>query len=112
VNLTLVGVLFVAAALVATGLLAAAWRRDALAALAGVPLTAAGAGLASVGTARFGSTIREPAAGQEAAVLVMLVALGVVVLGAAVAGPLRGATGDRPVEGAPPAARAPGRRRR
>ncbi|HEY8641506.1 MAG TPA: hypothetical protein VIO84_01945 [Candidatus Dormibacteraeota bacterium] len=42
----------------------------------------------------------------------MLVALGVVVLGAAVAGPLRGATGDRPVEGAPPAARAPGRRRR
>jgi hypothetical protein len=77
-----------------------------------VPVAAAGAGLASVGAARFGSTIREPAAGQEAAVLVMLVALGIVVLGVAVAGPLGGAAGDRPVEGATPAARARGRRRR
>ena len=75
-------------------------------------LAAAGAGLASVGAARFGSTIREPAAGQEAAVLVMLVALGVVVLGVAVAGPLGGAAGDRPLEGAPPVGRPRGRRRR
>jgi len=112
VNLTLVGILFVAAALVATGLLAAAWRRDALAALAGVPLAAAGAGLASVGAARFGSTIREPAAGQEAAVLVMLVALGIGLLGVAVAGPLRGPSVERPAAGAPPRARARGRRRR
>ena len=106
-RLDLVGVLFVAAALVAAGLLTAAWRRDALAALAGVPLAAAGAGLASVWAARLGTSLREPAAGQEAAVLVMLVALGIVILGLA-AGPQRGAGGD----GTPQAPAARGRRRR
>jgi hypothetical protein len=108
-KLGLVGVLFVASALVAAGLLTAAWRRDALAALAGVPLAAAGAGLASVGAARFGTSLREPAAGQEAAVLVMLVALAIVVLGVAAAGPLRGVGGERTPEA--PAARDRRRRR-
>jgi len=108
VSVTLVGVLFVSAGLVATGVLAAAWRRNALAALAGVPVAAAGAALASVGVARFGSSVREPAAGQEAAIFVLLVALGLVVLGIA-ARPPRGAP-ERPAE--TPAVRARGRRRR
>lgn len=86
-TVTLVGTLFVSAALVGSGVLAAAWRRDSLAALAGVPVAAAGAALASVGVARFGSSLREPAAGQEAAVFVLLAALGIVILGVAGASP-------------------------
>ena len=111
-TVTLVGILFVAAALVATGVLAAAWRRDPLAALAGVPVAAAGAALASVGVARFGSSLREPAAGQEAAVLVLLVALGIVILGLAVGAPRR--LLERPAAGgvAVPGPAGRGRRRR
>ena len=45
----LVAVLFVAAALIALGVFAAVWRRDITAALAGVPLMFAGAGVAFVG---------------------------------------------------------------
>ncbi|HEX6347928.1 MAG TPA: hypothetical protein VF160_00870 [Candidatus Dormibacteraeota bacterium] len=106
-TVTLVGILFVSAALVATGVLAAAWRRDPLAALAGVPVAAAGAALASVGVARFGSSLREPASGQEAAVFVLLAALGIVVLGVAVGGTRRDLVGP-----AVPTPAARGRRRR
>lgn len=106
-TVTLVGILFVSAALVATGVLAAAWRRDPLAALAGVPVAAAGAALASVGVARFGSSLREPASGQEAAVFVLLAALGIVVLGVALGGTRRVLEGP-----AVPTPAARGRRRR
>jgi hypothetical protein len=112
VTVTLVGILFVSAALVATGVLAAAWRRDPLAALAGVPVAAAGAALASVGVARFGTSLREPATGQEAAVFVLLAALGIVILGLAAGTPRRFL--ERPAAGgvAAPAPTARGRRRR
>ena len=94
-DVTLVSVLFVAAALVAAGAFAAAWRRDAMAALAGVPLMLGGAGLALVGVTRFAARanaavespspivvhVSGPPLGQEAAVLVAIVALGLVALG-------------------------------
>jgi len=98
-DVTLVSVLFVAAALVAAGAFAAAWRRDAIAALAGVPLMLGGAGLALVGVTRFaaraGAAVETPSPiivhvsgpplGQEAAVLAAIVALALVALGAGVA---------------------------
>jgi NADH:ubiquinone oxidoreductase subunit K len=98
-DVTLVSVLFVAAALVGAGAFAAAWRRDAMAALAGIPLMLGGAGLAFVGVTRFaaraGAAIESPSpivvrvsgppAGQEAAVLAAIVALAFVAVGVGVA---------------------------
>jgi hypothetical protein len=111
VTVTLVAILFISAALVGSGVLAAAWRRDPLAALAGVPLAAAGAALASVGVARFGSSLREPAAGQEAAVFVLVTALGIVILGVATGASRR--VSERTAAGvATSAATVRGRRRR
>ncbi len=99
IDVTLVSVLFVAAALVAAGVFAAAWRRDAMAALAGVPLMLGGAGLALVGVTRFAARanaavitpspivvhVSGPPLGQEAAVLAAIVALALVALGVGVA---------------------------
>ena len=98
-DVTLVSVLFVAAALIAVGAFAAAWRRDAIAALAGIPLMMGGAGLALAGVTRFaaraGAAVQTPSPivvrvsgpplGQEAAVLIAIVALALVALGVGVA---------------------------
>jgi NADH:ubiquinone oxidoreductase subunit K len=82
----LASVLFVAAALIGLGAFAAAWRRDLTAALAGVPLMLAGAGLAFVGVTRFATSSGAPVVGQEAAVLLAVAALGAVALGLGLAG--------------------------
>lgn len=82
----LIGVLFVAAALLGLGAFAAAWRRDLTAALAGVPLMLAGAGTALVGVTRFATPSGAPVIGQEAAVLLAVAALGAVALGLGLAG--------------------------
>ena len=102
-NLTtgIVQVLFVAAGMVAIGIFAIAWRRDLTAAIAGVPLVFAGAGIAFVGIARFSAraaaagqaansprivtAVSGPPLGQEVAVLLAIVALAVVALGVALA---------------------------
>jgi len=94
-DVTLVSVFFIAAALVAAGAFATAWRRDAIAALACVPLMLGGAGLALVGVTRFAARanaavetpspivvhVSGPPLGQEAAVLAAIVALALVALG-------------------------------
>jgi NADH:ubiquinone oxidoreductase subunit K len=92
----LVAVLFVASALVAAGAFVAVWRRDAAAALAGIPLMFGGAGIAFAGVARFASRasaagqppttqfvigVSGPPLGQEAAVLFAVVALAAVAFG-------------------------------
>jgi len=92
----LVSVLFVAAAMVAVGAFATAWRRDAMAALAGIPLMFGGAGIAFAGVARFASraaaavrppstqivvSVSGPPFGQEAAVLIAIAALALVAMG-------------------------------
>jgi NADH:ubiquinone oxidoreductase subunit K len=92
----LVSVLFVAAAMVAVGAFAIAWRRDATAALAGIPLMFGGAGIAFAGVARFASraaaavkppstqivvSVSGPPLGQEAAVLIAIAALALVAMG-------------------------------
>jgi hypothetical protein len=90
-NVDLVSVLFVAAALVAAGAFIAAWKRDLTAALGGVPLLFAGAGVAFVGATRFAvgsisSLLQPPIVGQEVAVLLSVVALAAVALGVGLAG--------------------------
>ena len=82
----LVAVLFVAAALIALGVFAAVWRRDITAALAGVPLMFAGAGVAFVGVSRFAATGAHELVGQEMAILLAVAALALVVLGLGLAG--------------------------
>ena len=84
--MTIVTVFFVAAALVGAGALSAAWKRDLAAALAGVPLMFAGAGVAFVGVARFATHVDEPLLAQELAVLLAITALAVVMLGLALSG--------------------------
>lgn len=83
---SLVGVLFVGAALIATGVFTAVWRRDLTAALAGVPLMFAGAGVAFVGVARFAAASGPALFGQELAVVLAIAATALVALGLGVAG--------------------------
>jgi len=85
-SFTLVSVLFVAAGLTALGAFIAAWKRDLTAALTGLPVMFAGAGIAFVGVARFGATSGAPLLGQEVAVLLAIAALGAVGLGVGLAG--------------------------
>ncbi len=82
----LVAVLFVAAALVACGAFAAVWRRDLTAALTGVPVIFAGAGLAFAGVARFSAAAGPELIGQEVAVLLAVTALALLALGLGIAG--------------------------
>jgi len=84
----LVGVLFVAAALVAIGAFVCAWRRDLTVALTGIPLMFAGAGAAFAGVSRFAAAPARGAQlmGQEVAVLLAIAALAAVVLGVGLAG--------------------------
>jgi NADH:ubiquinone oxidoreductase subunit K len=86
VSVTLVTVLFVAAGLVAAGAFAATWRRDLMAALAGVPLMFGGAGVAFEGVARFSAAGGPQLIGQEVAILLALAALAMVALGVGIAG--------------------------
>lgn len=82
----LVGVLFVAAGLVAVGVFTAAWRRDVTAALGGIPLIFGGAGVAFVGVARFAAAGGPHLFGQEFAVLLALAAIALLALGLGIAG--------------------------
>lgn len=82
----LVSVLFVAAALVAVGAFVAAWKRDLMAALAGLPLMFGGAGVAFAGAARFSAAGDPKIFGQEVAALVAVAALALVALGVGIAG--------------------------
>ncbi|HVH62710.1 MAG TPA: NADH-quinone oxidoreductase subunit K [Candidatus Dormibacteraeota bacterium] len=82
----LVSVLFVGAALIAAGALAAVWRRDVTAAVAGLPLMFAGAGVAFVGVARFAAAGLHELVGQEMAILLAIASLALVTLGLGLAG--------------------------
>lgn len=106
---TLAGVLFVAAALFCSGLLAAVSRRDLAGAIAGLPAMGAGAAVAAAGASRFAPSGQMPAVGQELAVLVTAGTFALVVLAAALAGPLR--AGAPPIEEAPRRRRGRGNRR-
>jgi len=86
VSVTLVSVLFVAAGLTALGVFIAAWKRDLSAALTGLPVMFAGAGIAFVGVARFAAASGAPLLGQEVAVLLAIAALSAVGLGIGLAG--------------------------
>jgi len=85
-SVTLVSVLFVAAGLTALGAFIAAWKRELTAALTGLAVMFAGAGVAFVGVARFGATSSAPLLGQEVAVLLTIAALAAVGLGVGLAG--------------------------
>ena len=82
----LASVFFVSAALVASGVFAGVWWRDLTAALAGIPLMFAGAGVAFVGVARFAAAGGPELAGQEIAVLVGVTSVALVALGVGIAG--------------------------
>jgi NADH:ubiquinone oxidoreductase subunit K len=82
----MVAVLFVAAGLAAIGVFVVAWRRDASAALAGIPLILGGAGIAFVGVARFAAAGTPHLLGQEVAVLLAVAATALVALGLGIAG--------------------------
>jgi NADH:ubiquinone oxidoreductase subunit K len=82
----MVAILFVAAALVAIGAFAAAWRRDLTAAIGGIPLMFAGASVAFVGVARFGAAGGPQLFGQEFAVLLAIASLALVAMGVGMAG--------------------------
>jgi hypothetical protein len=82
----LVGVLFVAAGLVAVGAFVTAWKHDLLHALAGLPLMFAGAGTAFAGVSRFAAGAGYQLLGQEVAVLLSVAALAAVALGVGLAG--------------------------
>ncbi len=85
-SISLVAVFFVAAGLIAAGAFAAAWRRDVTAALAGVPLMFAGAGVAFAGVARFAAAGGPQLFGQEFAVVLAIAATALVALGLGIAG--------------------------
>lgn len=82
----LVAVFFVAGGLVASGVFAAVWRRDLTAALAGIPLMFAGAGVAFAGVARFAAAAGPQLFGQEFAVMLAIAATALVALGLGIAG--------------------------
>jgi NADH:ubiquinone oxidoreductase subunit K len=86
-SVSLVSVLFVAAALIALGAFICAWKRQLTAAIGGLPVMFAGAGIAFAGVARFSATASgPPLIGQEMAVLLAIVALAAVALGVGLAG--------------------------
>lgn len=82
----LIAVLFVAAAMVALGAFAVVWRRDLMAALAGLPLMFAGAGIAFVGVSRFAARSVHQLAGQEMSILLAIASVALVALGVGIAG--------------------------
>jgi NADH:ubiquinone oxidoreductase subunit K len=86
VTVGIVATFFVAAGLIATGCLAAVWRRDLTAALAAIPLMFAGAGVAFVGVARFAAAGGPQLFGQEFAVVLAIAATALSALGLGIAG--------------------------
>jgi NADH:ubiquinone oxidoreductase subunit K len=86
VTVDLVAVFFVAGGLIAAGVFAAVWRRDLTAALAGIPLMFAGAGVAFAGVARFAAAGGPQLFGQEFAVMLAIAATALVALGLGIAG--------------------------
>ncbi len=85
-TVSLVSVLFVGAVLTALGAFIAAWKRELTAALTGLPVMFAGAGIVFVGVARWGAASGAPLIGQEVAVLLAITALSAVGLGVALSG--------------------------
>ena len=85
-SVDLVAVFFVATGLVAAGAFAPAWRRDLTAALGGIPLMFAGAGVGMVGIGRFSAAGGPHLVGQEFAVLLAIAAVALVALGLGVSG--------------------------
>jgi NADH:ubiquinone oxidoreductase subunit K len=77
----IVHVLFVASALFCTGAFSLAWRREAAAALAGLPLMLAGCTVAFAGVSRFASSRVDPIAGQAFAVALAVAAVCWLLLG-------------------------------
>ncbi len=73
-------VLLVAAALACTGLLAAVWRPDLSGAITGLPVLAAGLGLAGAGVSRYTAASGAAAAGQELAVAAAVAGFALVAL--------------------------------
>ena len=82
----IIAVLFVAAAMVAAGAFTVVWRRDLTAALAGLPVMFAGAGIAFAGVSRFAASSAHQLAGQEMAILLAVVSVALVALGVGIAG--------------------------
>lgn len=82
----LIAVFFVAAGLVAIGVFTAAWRRDMAAALGGIPLIFAGAGVAFVGVARFAAAGGPHLIGHEVGVLLAIASVALLALGLGIAG--------------------------
>jgi NADH:ubiquinone oxidoreductase subunit K len=82
----IVHVLFVASALFCCGVFVLVWRREAGAALAGLPLMLGGCALGFAGVARLASSADEPVAGQAFAVALAVAAVGWLALGLALIG--------------------------
>jgi hypothetical protein len=82
VTVNFAATLSVAALLLACGMFTAAWRRERGGALTSLPMLAAGAAVAMAGAGRFAGA-RDPSAGQELAVLVLVVGLAAAILAAA-----------------------------
>ena len=76
-TVTATHILVVGAAVIATGVLAAAWRRDPGAGLRGLVVMAAGVAIALAGVSRLASSSADPVAGQE---LALFAGLGVLAL--------------------------------
>lgn len=85
-SVSLVGVFFVASALIAAGAFAVAWRRDLTGAVAALPVMFAGAGVAFAGIERFAAAGGSHVVGQEIAVLLAVAAVALVALGLGLAG--------------------------
>jgi len=75
--------LVVGALLIACGAFTAAWRRERGAALAALPMLAAGAAVCMAGAGRFSAGAPDPETGQELAALVSVVGLATAIVAAA-----------------------------
>jgi len=75
--------LIVGGVLVSSGALAAVWRRNEPAALAAVPVLAAGAAVCMAGVTRFAAGARSLETGHELAALICVMGLATSILGAA-----------------------------
>jgi hypothetical protein len=86
VNLTFAAALATGAVLVAFGAFTAAWRREGTAALAALPMLAAGAAICMAGASRFSAAAGEAVTGQELAALITMVGLAAAIMGRAWSG--------------------------
>jgi len=86
VTMTFAAALGVGAVLVACGAFTAAWRREPVAALAALPMLAAGAAVCMAGVSRFSAGAADPQTGEELAALAAVVGLAAAILGRAMTG--------------------------